>query len=294
MLKRLIAISVVLLVIAGLLAWQLYVSAARFNAGNDLSKLQPPKDLKKQVGLEGGLAPLKPRHHYNPDEFGVIPAQNLFAETRTMQTELESPTAPPPPKLTVRPVLVGVAISGNKRLAFIIESKVPAAGQGPGGARRSQTKTVGDVYQGWTVVDITENQMVLASGDQKEIIPLFDVNKQRAPAGKTPVVATRVVSLGGGGTYGSGVRTAVAQPVGAAPGGPGIGTPVVVAPVASSGPASGVTGSQPAAARNAAQPQGVAQQPQPPQGSNERIDDQGRRVIRTPFGDIVRPEKPPN
>ena len=121
MLKRLIAISVVLLVIAGLLAWQLYVSAARFNAGNDLSKLQPPKDLKKQVGLEGGLAPLKPRHHYNPDEFGVIPAQNLFAETRTMQTELESPTAPPPPKLTVRPVLVGVAISGNKRLAFIID-----------------------------------------------------------------------------------------------------------------------------------------------------------------------------
>ena len=52
MLKRLIAISVVLLVIAGLLAWQLYVSAARFNAGNDLSKLQPAKDLKKQVGLE--------------------------------------------------------------------------------------------------------------------------------------------------------------------------------------------------------------------------------------------------
>src|SRR2546430_13032876 len=122
MLKRLIAISVVLLVIAGLLAWQLYVSAARFNAGNDLSKLQPPKDLKKQVGLEGGLAPLKPRHHYNPVHFGLIPAQNLFAETRTMQTQLESPPAPPPPKLPVRPVLVAVAISATNPPAFSAHS----------------------------------------------------------------------------------------------------------------------------------------------------------------------------
>ncbi len=243
MLKKLIAISVVLLVIAGLLAWQMYVSAAKFSGGNDLSKLQPAKDLKKQLVLEGGLPPLKPRRHYNPEEFGVIAAQNLFAETRNMQTEL--------------------------------------------GGRRAQMKSVGDVYQGWTIVDITENQMVLASGDQKEIIPLFDTTKQRTPPGKTPAVATRVVSLGGGASSGSGVRAPGSQPPVAAQ----VGAPVVVAPVAAA-----VTGAQPATG-----PQGAAArsgqatpQGQPAPGFNERTDEQGRRIIRTPFGDIVRPERPPN
>jgi hypothetical protein len=33
--------------------------------------------------------------------------------------------------------------------------------------------------------------------------------------------------------------------------------------------------------------------PQQPLAPNERIDEQGRRIIRTPFGDIVR-EKPNN
>src|SRR5206468_10000319 len=125
-----------------------------------------------------------------------------------------------------RPVLVGVTISGNKRIASIIEPKAPAANQGPGGGRRAQMKSVGDVYQGWTIVDITENQMVLASGDQKEIIPLFDTTKQRTPPGKTPAVATRVVSLGGGGTSGSVVRAPGSQPPAQ------VGAPVVVAPVA--------------------------------------------------------------
>jgi hypothetical protein len=290
MLKKLIAINVVLLLIAGALAWQTYVSAARFNAANDLSKLQPAKNLKKQIVLEGGLPPLKPRRHYNPEEFGVIPAQNLFAETRNMQIELETPAAAPPKPL-VRPVLVGVTISGNKRLASVVEPKVPAAGSGPGGGRHAQTKSVGDVYQGWTIVDITENQMVLASGDQKEIIPLFDTSKQRPPAGKTPVVATRVVSLGGGGASASGVKTTGAQPTGAAA---PAGAPVVVAPVAASVVTADRQGAQPAAARSAAQaPGNQPAQPAPP-GLNERIDDQGRRVIRTPFGDIVRPERPPN
>jgi hypothetical protein len=280
MAKKWIILNLALLALAGLLAWQLQVSVERFRGENDLGKLQSSSTLKKRVApVDAGLTPLTARRTYNPADFGVIPAQNLFSDLRGKPEEETKPAVTEAPALAVKPILIGISVSGNQRLASIID---PSAGQQ---GRRAQTRRVGDIYQGYTITDIGDSRIVLENGNRREIIPIFDTTKERKGASRTPILATRVVNFGGGGAAGG---TPTAAPVNAA---------------AAARPASGGQ-SQPAAATPPA-PASVNQQPSvrttipPPQrqvpsnSPNERTDDQGRRIIRTPFGDIVR-DKPPN
>jgi len=310
MTKKWIAVNLGLLAIAGLISWRLYVLVVGFRAGNDPAKIQPARDLKLQAKLPGGLAPAKQLRRYNPAEFQNIPNQNLFAESRSNQP----PEEPAPavvqvvPELRVKPILVGITVAGDMRLASIIEPAVP--GLPANESRRSQTKRVGDVYQGYTIVDITEDQMILENGPRREVIPLFDSSKARPQGGKTPIVATRVVNFGGGGGTAPGkggpgvvAMGSSAQPqVTPAPGQPPtvnqiFGPPQTAPPGAQSGAGRTPAGqTQPGRQTPGNAPQATAPA-QPPPAWNERIDDQGRRVIRTPFGDIIRdkpPEKPPN
>ena len=276
MTKNWIAVSAFLMLISGLLGWQLYVAAKRFSAENALSKMQPVTDLKR-IAPEGGLPPLQPPRRYNAAEFAAIPNQNVFSETRALEDKTDAQPPLPPPELNPKPTLLGVTISGNQRLALIVDPTIPTT-------RQQVTKRPGDVYQGYVITDITESQMVLESGSRREIIPLFNGSKHAAQGGKTPILATRVVSFGAAGTSGA------AQPV-VVSAGSGAARP------AGSGQASVSIG----APRPAAQPSQQAQQPQvaQPQQSqplNQGVDAQGRQVIHTPFGDypVATPPKPPN
>src|SRR5437867_8778007 len=100
--RKWVAINLALLILAGLLGWRLSVSVGRFNDENNVAKLQPARDIKQQIQLENALSPQRPRRNPNPDEFGIVPAQNLFAESRSMQKELEQPVVDAAPKLSVR------------------------------------------------------------------------------------------------------------------------------------------------------------------------------------------------
>jgi hypothetical protein len=269
------------------LAWQLNTSIKRFNAENDIAKIQPVRDVKK-IPVGGTLPPMPAPRRYNPGEFEIIPAQNLFSETRTREEKVEAPPVPESPPLDVKPVLVGVAVTGNQRQALIIDPSNTAGG------RKTLRRKLGDTFRGYTITDITMNNMVLQSGARREVIPLFDGAKHPSTGGKTAIVATRVVAFGSTGPAAGGTVGA-AQPAQA-----GVTSPA----------RGGVAGAAPSttAARNqAATPPGQAgitrgaqqpQQPMPAPGAstgpswNERLDDQGRRVIRTPFGDIVRPNQP--
>jgi len=173
-------------------------------------------------------------------------------------------------------------------LALIVD---PAA---PGGGRKTGTKRLGDVYQGYTVTDITETQMVLESGSRREVIPLFDASKRPAPGGKTSIAATRVVAFGAGPSGAAGAAVVQPQriPTAAATQArqPGAQTQPVAAGTA---PGAQAAPAAPQSGIVRTTPQG-RQVPGAAPGAtwNEGVDDQGRRVIRTPFGDIVR-ERPP-
>ncbi len=274
MTKKWIAVNLVLLVTACLLGWQLKVSVDRFNRENDLARLQPVKDMKQKLTLEGGVPPMKAPRQYSAAEFAVIPEKNVFSPNRAREEKEVVAAVPEVPQLQQKPILVGVALAGDQRMASIIDPTVPV---GPG--RKTQTKRVGDVYQGYVITDITESQMVLESGTRREVIPLHDGSKRTAQAGKTPILATRIVNFGAGSAGGP---TAVA--VSSRPGGQG----AMASSIGGAQRPGATTASQQAAAKPAA----TVTPAQTPQGGlvnpSEFTDAQGRRVIRTPFGDIVR------
>ncbi len=275
MTKNWIAINAVLLLVSGGLGWRLYTTALSFRQQNNVARIQPAKDPKQRPALEPGLQPLKAAPPYNVADYSAVPAQNVFSDTRTKDE-------PPPvaaavqeaPPLTVRPVLVGVVVAGEQKMASVVEPNSGSA------SRRSQTRRLGDTYQGYTITDITRDQMVLERGNRREVIPLFDAAKHpqqgtAAQSGKTPVIPTRIVAVGGGGA-GAG-QAAVASGV---------------RPVAPPGSAAGAPAPAAAQGRSATQAQQTRQTTPASQQPGTQQDAQpARRVIRTPFGDVqVRPD----
>jgi hypothetical protein len=290
--KKWIAINAVLLAIAGVLAWQLHTSVGRFNSQSNIGKVQPTPDVKQKLAQAMTLRSPAPPPTYTPSDFQIVPDQNIFSETRAREEKVEAaPVAPVVAELVAKPVLVGVTLSGSQRLALIID---PTA---QGGGRRTQTKRIGDVYQGYTITDITESRMILEAGSRREVIPLHDGSKHQAQTGRTPILTTRVVYFGKGTAGGSppgvqGVVTggmAAPRPAGAAGGITPIGAGS--AGTTTAGSATGIrTVPQQGRQGSAPSPQPPVANPQAP-GPNQPP---GSRVIRTPFGDIVRPDVPPN
>ena len=282
MTKKWIAITLLLFVATGLLGWQLYVSVLRFNAENDLSKIQPVRDIKQKIVQDKSLPRSTPSVNRTPVEFAVIPENNVFSESRTREDKADSAAALEPPPLTQKPILVGVSIVDNQKRASVIDPSSPAQGRN----RRSQTKRIGDVYRGYTITDITPNHIVLESGARKEIIPLHEGSK-RQQGGKTAILSTRVVPIGGG-TVTGGMPVMV---VGASP----VSGRTVTAPVSASTSVNitqPVAGSFPVAVPQRTPPTNVTPaQPAQLQVPTTETDAQGRRIIRTPFGNIVRPNQ---
>ena len=286
MAKKWIAINLLLLATAAILGRQLHLSIARFNAENDLSRIQPARDLKQQIAPENSGPKIPPLKRYAPDEFSIIAEKNIFSEIRSKEEKVDTAQPPEPPPLAQKPILVGVLISDTQRTATIIDPTRGSQGQSP----RSQVKRIGDYYQGYRITSIEADRIVLESGARKEIIPLHEGTK-RTRGGKTPILSTRVVPIGSGATGGA----IAVNVVGAASGS---------SRVAASATAPAPTpGSQPAAApaatalpRPAAAAQAQTPTPQAPAAKQQpsaagATDAQGQRIIRTPFGPIVRPNR---
>lgn len=187
MTKKWIAINLLLLLCVGLLGWQLKVSIESFKKDNDPAKIVP---ARKKGEPAAGASQLQPPRKYNEAEFSVIPAQNLFTESRKPDDKQDVTVQPEIRVLQSKPVLVGTLVSGAARLAMIIDPS-PTAGS----SSRTRTMRLGDVYQGFVVSEITDTSMVLESGPSREIIPLSDTSKP-AQTGKTVVGLARVVNFG--------------------------------------------------------------------------------------------------
>jgi hypothetical protein len=289
MTKKWMAINVLLLMITGLFGWRLYLSILRFDADNDLSKIQPVQDMKQKIVPEKTLPKLPPKKNYIPAEFAIVPEKSIFSESRSRDENTDVVALPESQPLTQKPILVGVNIADDQQTALIIDPTSPSQERN----RRAQTKRVGDVYHGYTITSIALDQIVLESGAQKEIIPLHEGSK-KTQGGKTPIVATQVVSFGGNGVAGdtaivvSSRSANVAQSraaTGAAPA--AAGQPIAVRQV--------VSASAQKEQSTQAQSAQSAQSAQPPSGTREQVtpntgsESPKMRVIRTPFGTVVRP-----
>jgi len=297
MTKNWIALNIVLLMIAGSLGWQLYLGIDRFNAQNDVAKIVPIRDLK-QTGAQGdGLAPMAQVRRINASEFSIIPEKNVFSPARTREAKTDVAAISEIPPLTQKPILIGVTIVGGQRMASIIDPVRQASGN-----RKSQIKKPGDMYQGYTITDITEEQIVLEAGTRKEIIPLHMGTKRSAQAGKTPVLATRVVSIGPSAASGGTMVQAAASLSGGVARSSGGSTAQTSS--ASSTRGARTSAASPTAASQAAEPSSQSgarsvssstQTVAPASGTQtgrgtSSTGSQGQKVIRTPFGNITRPD----
>ena len=280
--KKWVVLNVGLLLTTVFLGWHLRTSIYRFNADNDLARVQPAKDFKKG-SAEETIPALQSPVRYDAAQYQTIPDQNLFSESRTKEEKVDVAAAPEVPPLTVRPVLMGIVASGDKHMALIAD---PASS---GSGRKTYTKRLGDTYQGYTVTDISEGRMVLENGGRREVIPLFDGSKRPGKGGKTAVIPTRVVSFGAGPSSGgaspqraASATVAATRPAAAATSVP-VGTPAT----------SASTASQQSEIVRGAQGRQATAVPQGGQSSGDATESQGRTIIRTPFGNVLRP-KPPN
>jgi hypothetical protein len=277
MIKKWIAITLLLLASTALLARRLQVSILRFYAENDPAKIQPVQDVRQKIAQENPPPPLASAKKYAPAEFAVIPESNVFSESRSKEEKAEATAQPETPPLTQKPILVGVTIADSLKKASIIDPTSPS----PDKNRRAQIKRVGDVYHGYTITDITLEQIVLESGTRREIIPLHEGSK-RTQGGKTPILSTRVVSFGGTSSGGAPVNVSSGTPARTTVA--SVGSPATAAKPASSAPA-------PASSRTAEVIEQAAPARQAPRSQNIETDAQGRRIIRTPFGTIYRPNR---
>ncbi len=282
MTKKWIAINLLLLAVAALLGWELRLSVLQFNAENNLAKIQPVADLKNKIVQEKLLPKLAPVKAYNPADFSIVADKNIFSDSRTKEEKVENTAPPEPPPLTQKPILVGVTITDTTRQASIID---PTVREERNRRAQAQIKRIGDVYQGYTITEISPERIVLESGSRREVIPIHEGSK-RKDSGKTPILSTRIVPFGAG-TIAGGTAVSIGSTSAAAPS-RGTSTTVVT-----SGPNvtnTTVTTSPSGAAQPAARTTSATGTAQPaPTAAPATNAAPGTRIIRTPFGDIVRP-----
>jgi hypothetical protein len=267
--KKWFVINLGLLGLAAVLAWQLMLSIDRFKKENELSSGLPVQAALK----ERAATPAQPAARYNPSDFRTISDQTLFSETRAKEVKEEpAPVAEAVP-LKVRPILIGVNISGDHRVATLAE---PTHGAAPG-SRRGQSKTIGDTYENYTIVDITDTEVVLENGPRRETIALFNAATRSAgQRGRTVAMAPRVVGFGA-------QRPAQAAP----PVSPAVLSAESSRPANAPAPVqtAQATAVVPVVTTNSGTARPVTAGSTP---SGRAIDDTtNRRVIRTPFGDVT-------
>lgn len=292
MAKKWIAINLLLLVIAGLLGWELRASILRFIAENDPTTIRPARSTKAATIPQKPMASKQPEKGQTPDDFSIILDKTIFSDVRGNEVVVEATRPPEPPQLTQKPILVGIIMIDNQYKALIIDPTATSADK-----RRPEAKRIGDVYKGFTITGISADRIVLENGTRREIIPLHEGTK-KGQGGMTPVTATRVVSFGGSagsagvsGSAGSGGSGGVV-PVAAA-------RSATVTRTQASQPASMPSGGAqfPITTPGGGQPRSVVMpnQPQSPTDTMQQGTTQppgsgpGNRVTRSPFGDIIRP-----
>ena len=297
MAKKWIAINLVLLVAVIMLGRELRYSVQAFITENNPVRIQPTSEERQAVGDTAAIAG-KEDLFANVD-YSTISDHTIFSDLRGKDVVEPAVAAPPmqPMAQNQRPILVGTIMVDDNYQALMIDPTTPVRG----GRRIPETRRIGDVYRGYTITRIAAGQVVMENGARSETIE-FSSNPQRpvVPNVRAAAGATRVVPIGPGGTGGSGitvVTTATQTPVRNVPAAQN--TPVRPgAPVGNQQNISVVNGGavanrQPAAiqqeeiAPTAPQPpQTIQNQPQPAKPAPGRGQ---QRIIRSPFGDIVRP-----
>ena len=292
MAKKWIAINLVLFVAVVLLGRELRYSVQAFIAENNPARIQPASEEKQAVGDTAAIAG-KEDLFANAD-YSIISDHTIFSDLRGKDVVEPAVAAPPmqPMAQNQRPILVGTIMVDDNYQALMIDPTTPARN----GRRSPEIRRIGDVYRGYTITRIAAGQVVMENGARSETIEFSNPQRPAMPNVRAAAGATRVVPIGPGGTGGRSavVTTAATSPVRVTPAVQNIQTrpvnpqnaPVVNGGTVANRPPGTVTPQEEVAPNTPPQPQAIQNQQQsakPAPGRGQQ------RIIRSPFGDIVRP-----
>ena len=323
MAKKWIAINLLLLLVAVWLSLELYQEYEQVKTKNDSVKIEPiPVENQAAVKTPSGASTdtyMETPIRADVDYF-VISEKNLFSETRGRDendsTVASSVVAP----LNPRPVLVGTVMVDDQYTASIIDAASTAA---RGAQVAPETRRVGDVIRGYTITSIEAEQIVLENSGRREIIQLNRTARRLQPVRPT-VASARVVSIGPGGGASGAVTVAMGGAASApTPGRGGAAQNAAAATAAQTAAAAAAAQNAASAAQNTggmrqaqnqrgpgnlppdgnmviapppefdAQPIQATQPNQPQSRPAQNIQPAPKspqqRVVRSPFGDIIRP-----
>ena len=273
---------------AGLLLTAVAVGGVVRRQWRDYSRAHPaPK-----VRVEAPAAPSQPPEpepapgmslpqagNYNP-----IFERNLFSPNR-VEFEPADPVAAAPavPPMPGMPILNGLSVIGDKKVAFIQEPR-------PGAQPQSRAVQVGDTIMNFgKIKEIRADALVFTWGDQTQVLEMLNNDGPRARTAIGSRLQTTVITVGGGRRTSpatSGTAAAGAAPVIGASAVPTIQIGVLGVGNSAAGAAAGVR-------QNVAQNQ-QQNQPQSVTQQQDQNQNQNQNYIDTPFGRVARPARRTN
>jgi hypothetical protein len=187
MFKRVILLNVVLLALVAGGVIRLRQDARAFSIEHRVDRVQPASDrpLPKAVAAAATQA---------GQEWPEIAARNPFSFDRNDVTLVITPPAAQQPQKP-KPILFGVMTLGTDRLAML--------GPGDAGNRASRPVRVGEVFEGWKLVEIQSRSVTMQWENIKETVIMNDPTVQvarltektgGANPGATPVLNLSPVS----------------------------------------------------------------------------------------------------
>ena len=188
--RQINVLNIVLL--AGIIALAVSISSPLLTVRANYTLPSPRKVLE-----ENGEKPAEPQAPSVTD-YTVVAEQNVFSPERKIPAEKKDEKPLPKPEF----VLYGTLITADTSLAFLEDLKAPYTTASRG--KRQRTLRLGAAVSGFTLSEIHPDHVVMARGEERVEVLLFDPSKPKrheagaalAAAGTTPAPAQKARGQG--------------------------------------------------------------------------------------------------
>jgi hypothetical protein len=156
MTRRILLLNVTLVALLGFGASRLRQEWNLFKTTHQPSAIKPRSEILPGLPVGSAAAP-------NATDWTPIPSRNPFSYDRTdITVPAPADPAPPPKPVGPKPILFGTMDIGMNRLAML------ASGQA--GNRNSRPVKVGEMVDGWTVLEIGDSTVTVEANAIRETI----------------------------------------------------------------------------------------------------------------------------
>src|SRR5262245_10305228 len=188
--RKLILVNVVLAVLVGWGSLKVKRDWQQFHIDHNIQNIQAVSEVKLQPVIRKTIAP-------RPDDARQVAESNVFSFDRNDIAIKQAPAAAAARPAGPKPILFGTMLIGAPRMAML--------GPRLAGNRSYRPMLVGEVIDGWTLVEVKDKSVVLDSNGVRETVYMND------PTAMVPRDYSRTTSPQGQFAGGATVRPTASQ-----------------------------------------------------------------------------------